>query len=70
MQHNKWFHISKLKKDGWPLALCGTVLCDCAGDIGARIVMTGGRIDGQLIHDCSHEVEITHFMILDKPPPH
>lgn len=55
MQHNKWFPIMKLKEDAWPLALCGTVLCNCAGDIGARIVMTGGRIDARRYDDCAQD---------------
>lgn len=69
-QSKSWRPADEAPNDAWPLAICGTLLCDCDGTKGARIVLTGGRLKGEWVMECSHDVDITHFMVLPVPPTH
>jgi hypothetical protein len=64
----RWRPAADAPPDAWPLAVCGTVQCDCAK--GARMVVTGARANGEWVLDCGHDIEITHFMDLPRPPAH
>lgn len=67
----RWKPAREAPKNAWPLALCATLLCDCAGhQKGGRIVLTGSRYDGEWLCDCAHHIDITHYMELPQPPPH
>lgn len=57
-------------KDAWPLAICATLMCDCEGSKGGRIVVTGGRMDGHWVIECEHELDVTHYLQLPTPPSH
>jgi hypothetical protein len=66
----RWKPAREAPDDAWPLAICGTLVCNCDGNKGGRIVVTGARHKGEWVMECEHEVDITHFMLLPMPPPH
>lgn len=65
---DKWKSAIDAPRNAWPLAIAATILCQCGR--GGRIVVTGGRMDGEWVYDCEHQIEVTHFMVLPKPPTH
>lgn len=50
-----------------PLAIALTIRCTCAR--GARTVITGFRHEGQWVIDFAHDCDITHYAVLERPPP-
>lgn len=64
----RWKPAREAPKEAWPVAICGTILCSCGK--GGRIVFTGSRHHGHWVHDCEHEVEITHYYVMPMPPLH
>ncbi len=67
---NPWKPASEAPADAWPLAIAATLQCDCDGAKGGRVVMTGARQGGKWVLECQHDIDITHFMELPKPPAH
>lgn len=65
----RWKPAREAPDDAWPLAICGTIMCDCE-EKGARMVVTGARHEGEWVSDCEHNIDITHYMELPYPPPH
>lgn len=55
-----------LDKDRWPIAFRALVLCDCAPP-GGEIVTTGAVVNGEIICECQHNIQFTHFFYLPRP---
>lgn len=63
----KWSKESAAPRDAWPVVIAARITCDCG--FGGIIVLSAARQNGEWITEpFEHSFEITHFMILEKPP--
>lgn len=56
--------------DCWPMAIVATVICECGEvPVGARVVLSAARVQGDWIFDFGHLVEVTDWMPLPALSP-
>lgn len=62
----KWKPAKTAPDEAFGLVVYGTVTCSCGH--GSKVMLVGGRINGEWVLDFDHSLEITHWMKLPEPP--